>query len=124
MILWSTNASKSNWVRQELYSAITRAMTAEAVKIVPCVLDDTPLPALIADRRWVDLRNLAQALDELIGDLTGTRTRRLRLLAIQEVLHEMQVNWITHPALPPMICCPCCGDRNASRMGKLGPREG
>ena len=47
VILWWANANKSNWMRQELHTAITRAMGTHTVKIIPCVLDDTARPPLI-----------------------------------------------------------------------------
>jgi hypothetical protein len=110
VLVWSADASRSNWVRQKLNSAIMRAVRDGSAKIVPCLLDQTPLPPLIADRRWVDFSDRRAGIAELLGDLTGTRTRRLRLLAIQAVLQEMDVQWITHPLLPPMVCCPKCGE--------------
>lgn len=110
VLLWSADSNRSNWVRQELHSAIIRAVKDSSAKIVPCLLDETPLPALISDRRGVDFSDFHRGIDELLGDLTGSRTRRLRLLAIQAALQEMDVKWITHPALPPMVCCPRCGE--------------
>jgi hypothetical protein len=110
VLLWSAHAHRSNWVRQELNSAIMRAMQDGSAKIVPCLLDKTPLPALIADRRGVDFSQPRAGIEELLGDLTGARTQRLRLLAITTALQEMDVQWITHPLLPPMLCCPRCGD--------------
>lgn len=109
VLLWSTNASKSKWVRKELQSAIMRYVEDPAVKIVPCLLDDTPLPALIADIKAVDFSDPGRGTDELLDALTGHGTRRGRLLAIQSVLLDLDVSWITHPALPPLFCCPRCG---------------
>jgi len=110
ILVWSAPAKRSNWVRQELHSAIMRAMEGNFAKIVPCLLDETPLPALIADRRGVNFKNRHEGIAELLGDLTGSRTRRQRLLAIQGALEEMDVQWITHPACTPMVCCPKCGE--------------
>jgi hypothetical protein len=31
-------------------------------------------------------------------------------LAITAAVQEMDANWITHPTLPPMLCCPKCGE--------------
>ena len=110
VLLWSADADRSDWVRQELQSAIMQAVGDDSRKIVPCLLDETPLPPLIADRRAVKLTDTRSGIEELLGELTGLRTRRLRLLAIQGALQDMDVNWITHPALPPMVCCPTCGE--------------
>src|SRR5271165_516437 len=51
VLLWSADADRSNWVRQELHSAIMRAIKDDSAKIIPCLLDETQLPAIIADRR-------------------------------------------------------------------------
>jgi hypothetical protein len=110
VLVWSAPAKRSNWVRQELNSAIMRAMKDGSAKIIPCLMDETPLPHLISDRRGVDFADRREGIAELLRDLTGARTRRQRLLAIQGALEEMEVQWITHPLLPPMVCCPRCGE--------------
>ena len=110
ILIWSCNANQSNWVRQELHTAIMKATTDGTARIIPCVLDRTPLPPLISDRRYVDFADTHVGIAELLGALTGTRTRQQRLLAIQRALEEMDVQWIQHPCLPPMVCCPRCGE--------------
>ena len=110
ILIWSRHANGSNWVRQELHTAIMRAMTDGSAKIIPCVLDRTPLPPLISDRRYVDFTDTHTGIEELLGDLTGARTKRARLLAIQRAIEEMDVQWTPHPLLLPMVCCPNCGE--------------
>ena len=46
ILIWSREANQSNWVRQELHTAIMRAMNDGSAKIIPCVVDGTPLPPL------------------------------------------------------------------------------
>lgn len=122
ILLWSAHAERSDWVRQELNSSIMRAIDAKSAKIIPCLLDRTPLPPLIADRCGIDLTDLRVGIDSLLGDLTGNRTRRLRLMAIQAALDEMDVNWITHPAVTPMVCCPKCGETEMLRAWERAGR--
>jgi hypothetical protein len=110
VLIWSADANRSNWVRKELHSAIMRAVNDKSAKIIPCLLDETPLPPLIADFRGITFADRQKGIENLLGDLTGARTRRLRLLAIQGALEEMDVQWITHPPLAPMVCCPKCGE--------------
>jgi predicted RNA-binding Zn-ribbon protein involved in translation (DUF1610 family) len=110
ILLWSEAANRSDWVRQELHSAIMRAINNHSAKIVPCLLDETPLPALIADRCGIDFSDTHEGISLLIGDITGTRTRKSRLMAIQKALDEMDVEWILHPMSNPMVCCPNCGE--------------
>jgi hypothetical protein len=110
VLLWSADAKRSSWVRQELNSAISRNMRDGSAKIIPCLLDETALPALIADRRSINFSDVRTGVEELLGELTGGRTKRVRLMAIQAVLYDMDVDWRTHPALPPLLCCPTCGE--------------
>jgi hypothetical protein len=117
ILLWSVNAEQSNWVRQELNAAIMRAIQNNSAKIVPCLLDSTPLPALIADRRGIDFSDEREGVLALAGELTGVKARRDRLLAIQAALEELDVEWNMHPMVNPLVCCPRCGEE------KLEPYE-
>jgi TIR domain len=110
ILVWSANADRSNWVRQELNSAIMRSIQDNSAKIVPCLLDATPLPPLVADRRGIDFSDEREGILALAGELTGVRARRDRLLAIQGALDELDVNWNLHPMVNPLVCCPRCGE--------------
>ena len=116
VLIWSANANRSNWVRQELHSAIMRSVKDQTAKIIPCMVDDTPLPALISDRKGVDFSDTKEGILRLAGDLTGTRTRKDRLLAIQSAIEELDVEWIIHPMVGPMVCCPRCGNEKLRRL--------
>lgn len=111
ILLWSKNAARSNWVRRELELAIYRVVQLKG-RAVPCLLDNTLLPALLQDIRGEDFTKPAQAIPMLVDSLLGFRSRRDRLMAIQEVLNEMEVNWFVSPGCAPVICCPKCGDEN------------
>ncbi|MCU1303603.1 MAG: hypothetical protein JWQ87_3887 [Candidatus Sulfotelmatobacter sp.] len=124
ILIWSSDANQSSWVRQELRAAIMRAMGDGSAKIIPCVLDSTPLPPLISDRRYVDFSDPHAGIEELFGDLTGARTKRARLLAIQRAIQEMDVQWTTHPLLVPMVCCPKCGETETLQGWQQNDRRG
>jgi|GEM_PF-767664 len=110
ILVWSANASRSDWVRQELHYAIMRSVKDQSTKIIPCMVDDTPLPPLIADRKGIDFSSPKEAILELAGDLTGARSRNERLMAIQAAIEELDVEWNVHPMMGPMACCPECGN--------------
>jgi hypothetical protein len=118
ILVWSANANKSNWVRQELNSAIMRSVKDNSAKIIPCLLDDTPLPALIADRKGIDFSDPKEGVLALAGDLTGTRARKDRMLAIQAAIDQLDVEWNIHPLVPPMVCCPRCGHEKLEGYGR------
>lgn len=54
------NANRSKWVRQELHSAIMGSVKDHRAQIIPCMVDDTPLPALIPDRKGIDFSDARQ----------------------------------------------------------------
>jgi len=60
-LLWSEPASKSRWVAAEILTAFHMDRF-----IVPCVVDDTPLPQFLANSVYLDLRgNETEALGQL-----------------------------------------------------------
>ena len=114
VVLWSAQASRSDWVRQELNSAIMRALQDKTgrTRIIPCRLDTTPLPPLIQDRKAVDFSEGQRGIDTLLSELIGERSRRDRLLALQQVLSDLDVRWHDNPGITPIICCPKCGEED------------
>ena len=109
ILLWSVNAARSNWVQRELESAIHRVIETGKARLVPCLLDDTPLPPLLQDLRAVDLKDLEQGMSRLVDDLFGFRSRKDRLLAIQDALIEMNRSLSLGLGWSVFICCPRCG---------------
>lgn len=109
VLLWSIHAQRSDWVRRELEAAIHRTIVTRSAKVIPCLLDDTPLPPLLKDLRHVDFGDPGAAIDPLVGDLMGLSSRGARLKAIQAALNEMDLQWHFVPTMPPLLCCPSCG---------------
>jgi hypothetical protein len=117
LVLWSTHACRSNWVRKELNTAIMQALQDETsqTRIIPCRLDTTPLPPLIQDLRAVDFREQKEGIKALLSELIGEHSRRARLLALQRVLSDLDVRWHDSPGINPIICCPQCGEEDEIR---------
>ncbi len=53
IIIWSKNASSSNWVRKELATILKKAIETKVPKVIPIILDDTSLPSLINDLKYI-----------------------------------------------------------------------
>ncbi|MGA6180923.1 toll/interleukin-1 receptor domain-containing protein [Stenotrophomonas sp. NPDC077421] len=51
ILLWSKDAAASKWVGTELRAYIRRRVDDESLRIIPIMIDDTPLPTLVADYR-------------------------------------------------------------------------
>ena len=107
VLLWSGNAAGSNWVRAEFETAISRGMSNLTLRVIPVILDDTPLPALLQRIRWVDLREREMA--RAVREIMGFQSERDRIMAIQQVLEEadIQVDYI--PGYGAAVGCPRCG---------------
>lgn len=110
IILWSKNSSKSNWVRKELQSILSKAIQSRAPRILPVILDETPLPELISDIRYVKYRGgLEEDRREIVSAIAGYRPTHNFIKAIVKKYHEV----IYDPdAKNPfgLVFCPKCGN--------------
>lgn len=124
ILLWSEKAARSNWVRREFEAAIHRVLETGKGRVIPCQVDDTPLPPLIRDIRAEDLRDPKKDIPKLIDGVLGFRTRKDRMLAIQEAIDEMDFNWVAGISFVPLICCPKCGAEKTLEAFNTTDRRG
>lgn len=108
IVLWSGNADSSRWVTMEFETAIVRAIGDRRFRLIPVILDDTPLPPLLSARKWVDLR-AQDDLDQAVNDIMGFRNDRDRLRAVQETLDLAGLEAQFFYGYGPVVCCPRCG---------------
>jgi len=72
VLLSSASVSKP-WVRKELSSALMQKLSVRDVGVLPVLLDDCTIPAILADIRYADARSgIELALPELHHSLLGT----------------------------------------------------
>ena len=57
VVVLSKHSATAPWVAKELSSALMRQLGQRSISILPLRLDNTPLPALLADVRYADCRN-------------------------------------------------------------------
>jgi len=60
LLIWSEAASQSHWVKLEWTNALALRKT-----IIPCVVSQTPLPALLANVLYVDCRDFERGFTQL-----------------------------------------------------------
>lgn len=65
LLLWSKSASESEWVEAE-WSA---AFHSKKIKIIPCTIDDQPLPFLLRNIRSIELIDFKHGITTLLNDL-------------------------------------------------------
>lgn len=73
LIGMSEHSAASPWVQKELNNALVNEVQRRKVHILPLKLDDSPMPQVIADKKYADFSKSYKAgLDELIAALKGT----------------------------------------------------
>ncbi len=49
MLIWSAHANASKWVGTEIRAYLTRRVGDDSLRIIPILLDATPLPTLVSE---------------------------------------------------------------------------
>jgi len=90
LILWSSNAATSNWVRREFQSTLAQAIQEGIPRVIPIVLDDTPLPELIADIRYLRYGGGSEEdRRSIVNSVTGGEPSMNFIKAIVKKYHEV-----------------------------------
>jgi hypothetical protein len=107
VLVWSDAASRSRWVKTEMTAAITRWVSNDALRVVPVVLDKTPLPALLASLRYIDGtdRDQLRITRELLGLESEAAFRR----AVQAFIDEAGLEFREFWGVGVLVACPQCG---------------
>lgn len=61
IVVWSSAAQKSAWVKREYEAAITMETNDGKPRVIATRLDDTPLPALLRDKKYITATNGLEA---------------------------------------------------------------
>lgn len=101
-------AARSDWVRAELDTAISRSIQESSARIIPVRLDDTELPPLIRRFKWLAFR-APEDMGRGASEIMGFANERDRLRAIQAVLDSAQIRVDFYHGYGPIVDCPKCG---------------
>lgn len=70
LVLLSPSSVSSDWVRMEWTAALSRELDARAVTVIPAIIKDCDVPAILASRKYLDLRtDFKGGLQRLIQQL-------------------------------------------------------
>jgi len=108
VLVWSKHADASTWARREYRAAVKAFVEEPTRRLIPVLLDDTAVPRLVADLRYVDLRDegrLGDAVDLIMG-FTGAAERTK---ATQAFLEEGAIEVHYFHGYGPAVGCPACG---------------
>lgn len=73
LIGMSQHSASSPWVQKELNNALVNEVQRRKVHILPLKLDDTPMPQIIADKKYADFsESYKEGLEELLTALKGS----------------------------------------------------
>lgn len=71
IFLVSNNSQNSPWCRREYESALHREIVSGQTTVVALKLDDSPLPSLLEDKRYLSVTDLEKSLPELLKWVNG-----------------------------------------------------
>jgi hypothetical protein len=79
----SAASLKSHWVRLELNSAQMRELDRKQITVIPLRLDESPVPTLLAQKRYIDFRSSYKtALNEVVAALLKRRPIQRSLIPV------------------------------------------
>ena len=115
VLIWSSQAAQSNWVGTEVRAYLRRRVDDATLRIVPIMVDETPLPVLVADYRGF----VIQAPDDyqkIAHDLTGNPQVHDLALLLQKRLWELSKGKVPEGSPHKYVVCPQCGSPNLKHM--------
>lgn len=111
VLIWSANAQKSNWVGTELRAVLNRRVVDASLRIVPVLVDQTPLPTLVAEYKGYDLETIPD-LQHIAAEISGvTNTQDIAQL-LQRRLHELADAEIASDNPIRVLVCPECASKS------------
>ena len=115
VVIWSKSAAESNWVGSEVGAYSHRRIQDQSLRIIPVMLDDTPLPLLVADYKGFKMTS-AKELEEIASKIAGKPTDRELIRRLQERVKELHLDWNSSDPLP-YFACTKCGSARLKRSG-------
>lgn len=118
IIIWSANAAESNWVGTEIRAYIHRRVADASLRIVPVMLDDTPLPLLVADYLGFKVE-APDSFSHIAEKLCGQQDDQELAQLLQKRLWELSRGKIPEGSPHRYLVCPQCGSINLKHSAFL-----
>jgi hypothetical protein len=106
-LVWSEAAAMSRWVETEMQAAVTRWVAEPSVRLVPVVMDATPLPPILRPICYIDGTDgdHLRVARQLLGIESATAFR----MAVQGFIDEAGLDFREFPGVGVHVACPRCG---------------
>ena len=114
VLIWSARASASQWVGTEVHSYLRRRVDDDSLRIVPIFLDQTPLPALVAEYRGFVLAETTP--EEIATEIAGRPGEREVARLLQNSLIDLAWEKFSGGDPLPYFVCPSCGGSKLRRF--------
>jgi len=70
LLIWSISSADSYWVELEWTNALSLRK-----KIIPCLLDDTPLPPILSNKAYIEMSDVTEGTAQLLQSLEWVTPR-------------------------------------------------
>lgn len=106
-LIWSEAASKSRWVKTEMQTAVTRWINDESIRLIPVLLDETPLPVILLPIHYIDATDGDHL--RVARQLLGIESEKAFRVAVQDFINEAELEFREFPGVGVLVACPRCG---------------
>ena len=114
-LLWSEKAAQSNWVGAEVRAYLHRRVADASLRIIPVMLDSTPLPVLVADYRGFSIKG-PEDFDQIARAVSGQHEDHALALLLQRRLWELAKGKVPEGSPHKYVVCPQCGSPDLKHM--------
>lgn len=123
ILLWSKSASLSNWVRRELFAIISKMIKNGSPKIIPIVLDDTPLPSILEDISYIRFSDdIEEAREKIVSAITGHSPSQNYIKAVVKEYNQVIIDNESNEPFR-IKACPNCGSVNIIKSEIIDERH-
>jgi hypothetical protein len=120
LLMWSAAAKASKWVDTEMRAAIRKRVDQTSFRLIPLMLDDTALPALVADYRGFVLQR-ADDLGNIVREICPEEAEIDVIVRHQQRFLELVAKQYPEGDEVRDLICPVCASRNLSALVKHEP---
>jgi hypothetical protein len=73
LLVLSTSSVQKPWVKKEFSAALMRQLQSEAIHVIPLLVNECEVPALLSDIKYVDCRgDIAVGVRRMLDDILGS----------------------------------------------------